>query len=436
MVRSAATGELLPATWAQALSAVAAKAQTVQGNEIKAIAGDLADAEAMLALKDLVSCLGSDDMAFADGISLPADFRSSYLFNATIAGIDQADLIILVGTNPRMEAAVLNTRIRKANFSNDVPVYGIGSPADLALGCDWVGNDYAEVEKLISKQGPLAAKLAAAKKPIVVVGVGAFQGANAAALPGALSRLQVAYPNLTNADYNGLSVLQSSAARVAAQDIGFVAGPVAGAAAAAAAAAGKAVAPKKLLFLLGADSEYVKTQVGADTFVVYQGHNGDIGAELADVVLPAAAFTEKTATYVNTEGRVQSTFKATDLKGQAKEDWAVVRALAEVMGVPLPYVDREGIQARMHVVAPHLAEVGTIQKPSLAAPAPTAAAAGAAAAKLKAGPLPELFADHYMTNAVARASETMAKTSAQLPVSRNSYLSLGDVTVKAAAAAQ
>lgn len=414
MVKNRATGEFAPATWPEAMEAIAKAVKPLKRNEMKAIAGDMADLESMVALKDMFSCLGSTNFAFSDGINIPADFRSSYLFNSTIQGIDQADFVLLVGTNPRMEAAVINARIRKINFQDNVPVYGVGPKADLALETEWLGNDYSILKSIADKSHPIAAELAAAKRPLIVVGMSAFKGVNATATPAVLSGIQAAYPNTATAEWNGVSILHTSAARVAAQDIGFVPGPTA--------VAEAANAKPKFLYLLGADTDYVKTQADANTFVVYQGHNGDIGAAMADVILPSAAFTEKSATYVNTEGRVQRTLKATDVKGQAKEDWKVVRALSEVLGVALPYDNHEILARRITMIAPHLLSVGTIEKPSMSPILPAGVTAQQVLSQVKPQPFEKYYENHFMTNALSRASETMAKTSAQLPVSRNSYL--------------
>jgi len=401
-------GNFEPATWPQAFDAVKKALASVKPSEIQVIAGDLADAETLVAAKDLFTAMGVTNFGFQDGIDLPVDFRSDYLFNTTIQGIDESDFILLVGTNPRMEAAIINYRIRKANFQQGTPVYGIGPAADLALEATWLGNDYSVLQKVIEKSHSVSAELAKAKRPVVIVGMSAFMGENGPAMKDALAALRGAYPNLAP---NSISILHTSASRVAAQDIGFVPSPK----------ADLSVSPK-LIYLIGADSDYVKATVekaraaNKNTIVVYQGHNGDIGASLANVILPGAAYTEKTATYVNTEGRAQRTIKATDLKGQAREDWKIIRALAEYLGVNLGYDTVESLHQRMAFVSPTLVKLDEIEAPSIFTPP------SKTAPKLKAGPFAKYYDNHYFTNAVARASKTMAKTSAELPVSRNSYL--------------
>lgn len=410
LVRDPSTGMLKPATWFDALRTVSEKIQSVPASQVKAIAGGLADAESLMVLKDLLCSLGVDDFDFEDGIDIPADFRQSYLFNSTIAGIDKADLVVLVGTNPRMEAPIINARLRKMNTQEEVPIYAIGEEADLALECKWLGNDANLLTKLANKELPLAKKLATAKNPMVIVGMSAFKGKHGKGITQTLDALREAYPNLNTPEWNGVNVLHTSASRVAALDLGFVPGPDA----AKERAEGK-VAPKKVVYLLNADSDYLRSQVGKDTFVVYQGHTGDIGAELADVVLPAPAYTEKTATYVNTEGRTQRTLKATDVKGQAREDWRIIRALSDMLGITLPYDTVEALRVRMGSIAPSLVEPTVLEKASIYVPSP-------ASKQPMQGTFDRYYDNHYFTNAVARASETLAKASEELPISRNSYI--------------
>ena len=403
LMRDPETGSIKIVSWAEAFAAIRKATENVTSDEIQAIAGDLADTESLVVLKDLFNQLGSSNTSFADGVDLPVDFRQQYLFNTTINNIDEADCVLLVGTNPRMEAPIIATRIRKHDFNRDLPVYAVGPEADLAMRCHWMGNDYSVLQDIIDGKHPMSKKLAESKKPVVIFGQGAFMGENAASMPTFMSAMAAKFPNLKTDSWTGMNVLHTSAARVAAQDIGFVKGPYV------------ADKPAKFVYLLNADHENLEKVIPKDAFVVYQGSHGDIGAEYADVILPSLAYTEKEATYVNTEGRPQRTIKAVPAKVQARNDWTIVRALGEVLGASLPYNTIQELHQRISFIAPHLLNVDTIETPVVQVPKPKAVP------KLKSGAFLPYLHNHYMTNPIARASPALAKVSAALHKSRNSY---------------
>jgi NADH-quinone oxidoreductase subunit G len=388
-------GKLRPATWTEAFAAIAARLQGLPGERIGAIAGDLCDAESMLALKDLMASLGSANLdCRQDGARLDAGRRAFYLFNSTIAGIDEADALLIIGSNPRREAPVLNARIRKRKLAGGFPIGLIGPAADLTYPHEWLGDGPSNLAALPEA---FAALLDAAKRPMVIIGQAAIARPDGGAVLAAAWKLAAGIGALT-ADWNGFNMLHTAAARVGALDLGFLPGP-----------GGKTMDAMlgggvDVLWLLGAD-EFDTGLIGPDTFVVYQGHHGDRGAARADVILPGSAYTEKSGTYVNTEGRVQRGFKAAFAPGEAREDWAILRAFSAVLGKPLPYDDIDAVRARLDAVNPVFGTVGSL--PRFGATDHTGPIGDPAA--VSSAPFTPAFADYYQTNPISRASEVMAE---------------------------
>jgi NADH-quinone oxidoreductase subunit G len=396
-------GRLTPATWGQAFAAIAAKVRSTRPERIGAIAGDLASVEEMFALKAIMTTLGSPNLdCRQDGAKLdPALGRASYLFNPTIAGIERADAVLIVGSNPRREAAVLNARIRKRWRNGDLKVGLIGEAVDLTYTYEHLGAGPDTLAELAAGKLRFAGVLAGAKRPLIIVGQGAL------ARPEGDAVLTLAARIATSAErdeaWNGLAVLHSAAARVGGLDLGFVPGPsghdTIGMVAAAAAD------ELDVLFLLGADE--IDVNALAKTFVVYLGTHGDAGAHRADVILPGAAYTEKAATYVNTEGRVQMTARAAFPPGEAREDWAILRALSEALGAKLPFDTLFELRRKLYDAEPHFMRVDQV------VPAPLDAVKAIAARDIS--PAKDMFraaiSDFYLTNPIARASAVMAECS-------------------------
>jgi NADH-quinone oxidoreductase subunit G len=392
-------GRLRPASWQDTFAAIAARVKASRPQAIGAIAGDLAAVEEMFALKQMIGGLGSKNLdARQDGARLdPKQGRASYLFNATIAGIESADAIVLIGTNPRREAAVLNARIRKRWRATGARIALIGERTDLTYPYDHLGGGPDTLEELVAGRGSFADALKAAKHPLVVVGQGALARTDGGAILALAARLAQAHGGVRD-DWNGFCVLHSAAARVGALDIGFVPGK--GGLDAAAMAAPGAL---DVLFLLGAD----EIEIGPGAFVVYQGTHGDRGAHRADAILPGATYTEKVGTYVNTEGRVQMANRAAFPPGDAREDWAIVRALSERLGVRLGYDSAAGLRAALYADHPHLADIDSIGVTRIGDIAVLAASAAAP----ERAPFKGAIADFYLTNPIARASAVMAQCS-------------------------
>jgi NADH-quinone oxidoreductase subunit G len=393
-------GKLEASSWGDALKAVAAKLTKSGGRKIAAIAGDLADAEAMVALKDLFGRLGSPNLdCRQDGAKIGGP-RGSYIFNSGIAGIEEADALLLIGTNPRLEAPVLNARIRKRWLKGGFKVGVVGPKADYTYKHAYFGDEPKILEAIAAGKHDFAKILKDAKRPMVIIGQGAVARPDGDVILG-LARKIADQTGMVTEDWNGFNMLHQAAARVGGLDLGFV--PGVGGRDVAGILDGAEKGEIEVVYLLGAD-EIDMNRLGK-AFVIYQGHHGDAGAHRADVVLPGAAYTEKDATYVNTEGRVQVTRLAVFPPGEAKEDWKILRALAEVCGQAPSYDTLEQVRAR-------LAEVNSVfGRTEELVPAAWEAfgAEGDVAGDAK---LDTTIANYYMTDPISRASTTMAECTA------------------------
>jgi NADH-quinone oxidoreductase subunit G len=386
-------GKLTASTWPQAFAAISAKMKQAKPERVGALAGDLASVEEMFALKGLMERLGVTSVdCRQDGSMLdPKWGRASYLFNSTVAGIDAADAILIIGSNPRIESPVLNARIRKRWLKGDCLVGVIGEKADLTYGYQYIGAGPDTLARFADH--PPAKK----NNPMFILGAGAFARPDGAAV---LALASKAAPSLgvINQGWNGFNVLHGAASRVGGLDLGLV--PGAGGLAASAMVKFGAL---DVLFNLGADE--IEIEPGA--FVVYIGTHGDQGAQRADVILPGAAYTEKTGTYVNTEGRPQFAERAVFPPGDAREDWAILRALSETLGAKLPFDTGGQLRAALAIAHPHLARIDAI------APADPAALANIdSAGEIGSAPFRSWVSDFYFTNPIARASRVMGECSA------------------------
>ncbi len=399
-------GRLQPATWGEAFGAIKQAVAATSGNKIGAIAGDLSSVEEMFALKSLLASLGSANVdCRQDGAALdPSLGRASYLFNTTIEGIEQADALLIVGSNPRYEAAVLNARIRKRWRRGGFPIGVIGEAGELRYNYEYLGSGPETLSDLANGSHSFIEKLKSAKNPLIIVGQGALSRADGAAVLAAAAKLATSVGAVTE-EWNGFSVLHTAAARVGGLDIGFVPGE-------GGVAAADMVASMDVLFLLGAD-ELDLSNKGAK-FTVYIGSHGDQGAMNADVILPGAAYTEKSGIWVNTEGRVQVGNRAGFAPGEAREDWAILRALSDVLGKKLPFDSLSALRGQLYVAHPHLAETDEIVAGKASDIEALAAKSGSLVKSAFASPVK----DFYLTNPIARASAVMAECSA---LARNNF---------------
>ncbi|WP_416908574.1 MAG: NADH-quinone oxidoreductase subunit NuoG [Polymorphobacter sp.] len=387
-------GKLVRASWAEAFAAVKAGLEGVSGGQIAGIVGDLCAVEDMVALKDLLGTLGSDRIECRqDGALIEAGTRGDYLLGSGLAGLETADVVLLVGADPKREAPLANVRLRKAVTRGGAKVFAIGPQVPLSYGAEWLGDEAGLLTKL-----PKAVMdaLKGAERPAIVLGMGGLR------VPGvwAAARVLAHKVKLVREGWNGWNLLHTAAARVGGLDLGLVSeGGVE------AILADRAL---KAVFLLGVDE--MDTARLADVFTVYVGTHGDAGVRHADVILPGAAYTEKPGTWVNMEGRVQRGLRAVFPPGDAREDWTIFRALSAVLGAALPYDDLGSLRARTAIEWPHLGAVG--ERPA-DVPAFAPQKVGAPVVP-PSGPLPLAMSDYYLSNPVARASETMAECVAQI----------------------
>jgi NADH-quinone oxidoreductase subunit G len=391
-------GQLQPASWPEAFEAIAARSARIDGKRIGAIAGDLAAVEEMFALKELLTKCGSINLAVQGGDAFDRKAgRASYIFNPTIAGIEQADALLIVGSNPRKEAAVLNARIRKRWRGGQLKIGVVGAKVDLTYPYDHLGAGTDSLGALAAGKHAFADVLKNAKNPIVLIGAGVATRHDGPAVLALAAKLATDL-GAVKAGWNGFAVLQNTASRVGALDIGFAAG-----------AGGLSLAEMTtfgtldVLFLLGAD----EVKVPDGTFVVYIGTHGDRGAHRADVILPGAAYTEKSGIFVNTEGRVQMANRAGFPPGEAREDWAIIRALSDVLGKKLPYDSLPALRQAIFKVAPHLMRLDQIE----AGNAEDIRALAGRGGNVEKAPFKASVEDFYLTNPIARASAVMAECS-------------------------
>merc|ERR1712038_2187349 len=403
------SGEMKVCDWKDAIITVAKVLDSTPADKMAAVVGGMADAESLIALKDLMNRLGCESLTteetFPSDLTSGTDLRSNYLLNTTIAGVEEADLVLLIGTNPRYEAPIFNSRLRKCWIHNELNVGVAGPKVDLSYDYDHLGDSAETVAQLAQGTHPFSKKLEQAKRPVVVVGSECLQRSDGGAILASVQQLahKVKLKSSAPAEWKVLNVLHRVASQVAALDIGYQAGV-------------SSVLETKpdVLYLLGADAGAItRDDLPPNAFVIYQGHHGDAGAEIADVILPGAAYTEKQATYVNTEGRSQQTLAALTPPGMARVDWKIIRAISEVIGETLPYDTIQQIRGRLTEVSPNLTRYGLVEEANYFAQAAQLASADKKAKAFATGtPLDvnvKELEDFYMTNSISRASPTMAK---------------------------
>ena len=388
--------KFFPASWEQALTEIGTAYQKVKPaeNEFKVIAGHLIDTESLVAMKDLANRLNSENLALDQrGGSAPVahgiDLRANYSFNSKIFGIEEADTMLIIGSNPRWEAAVLNARIRKQWMRSPLEIGFIGEDFESTFKYDKLGTDAAAVKKALA--GDFGKKLSSAKRPMIVLGSAVAEHPDAKAIFEAVGAfVEKNQANFNTQEWQGYNVLQRAASRAGAYEVGFT-------------PPSQKVADTKpkMVWLLGAD-EITESDLPSDAFVVYQGHHGDKGAQLADVVLPGCAYVEKTATYVNTEGRAQLTRNAVSMPGAARQDWKIIRAVSEYLGQPLPYDDVEALRDRMAEISPSLRRYDILEPTSLSALGKVQLVDMNKGAKTSGKPLENPIKNFYFTDVISR----------------------------------
>lgn len=390
-------GELEAVEWESALISVAQALRAAKG-KVAVIAGGLADVETLVAYKDLISKLGSEvactEQAFPTEGGANTS-RSNYVLNNGIQACENADLVLLVGTNPRYEAPLLNTRLRKAYVHNEADIALVGPNVDLSYDHIDLGTDLQVLTDIHAGRNPFAERLKNATSPLIIVGAEALARKDGAQIL-ATTKAIAASLKPANPEWKVFNVLQTTAGQTGALDVGYTPGVDAA-----------IQSQPKVLILVGADAGKIKREdLPKDCFVIYQGHHGDNGASIADAILPGAAYTEKQATYVNTEGRAQQTLLAVTPPGLAREDWKIVRALSEVVGNPLPYDNLDEIRNRLETISPHLVAYGKrLTSTDEEDKVPSAVGRFDSPIDVKQ----KTLKDFFMTDPITRASPTMAK---------------------------
>ncbi len=397
-VRDADTGELRAAGWDEALKIVADKIRATPPNRVAAMVGALCEGESIFALKELMISLGVKNLdCRTDGTLYDPSERCGYLMNSTIAGIDQADVILLIGTNPRWEAPLVNARIRKNILSRRIKVGVVGDQVDLTYKTQYIG---AGLDSL-SHDHSFFELLKNAQKPMVIIGQSVFLTPQGEAVHALLHDFAQAH-HIVRQDWNGFNVLQIAASRVGALDLGFV--PQQAGLNAYEILAASQKDELDVLYLMGVDEFNVAASVGEKTFVIYQGHHGDQGAARADVILPGAAYTEKDGLFVNTEGRVQMARRAVFPPGEAREDWKIIRAISDYAGKPLGYDTIFQLRQKLYAAHPHFAKVNDIKH----SPWEPFGKKGDWGHAPSAPTLVPIIDNYYMTDSISRNSPTMA----------------------------
>ncbi|KAK6154118.1 hypothetical protein DH2020_013757 [Rehmannia glutinosa] len=391
MIRGA-DGRFKTVSWRDALAVVAEVIHQVKPEEIVGVAGKLSDAESMMALKDFLNTMGSNNIwCEGNGPNPNADLRSGYIMNTSINGLEKADVFLLV------EAAMVNARIRKTVRATSAKVGYVGPPADFNYDHEHLGTGPETLTELSEGRHPFYSALSNAKNPAIIVGAGIFGRNDKDAIFSVVEKIAKNI-NAVRPDWNGLNVLLLNAAQAAALDLGLVP------------QSEKSIENAKFLYLMGADDENLD-KLPNDAFVVYQGHHGDRGVYRANVILPASAFSEKEGTYANTEGCAQTTVPAVPTVGDARDDWKIIRALSEVAGVRLPYDSLSAIRSRISTVAPNLLNADERE----AAAFSTSSLRPEVKEKMdNSAPFGTAVENFYMTDSITRASKIMAQCSASL----------------------
>lgn len=407
--------ELEPTDWETAFIAVAKRVNICEGSLMAGVAGSLADAEAMVCLKDMLNRLGCETLCTEDMFpptKSGTDFRSNYIFNSTIPGIEECDVLLLIATNPRLEAPLVNARIRKTWLHSDMCIFVVGAPVDLPYDYQYLGDSFAVLDDIIKGEHPMAKALQLANKPMIILGSAGMKRSDSGPIYNIVRNIaEKAKSHCKHENWQVFNFLHQSASQVGALDLGYHGGinPV------------KRLKPH-LVFLLGADAGTVKRDDLYDNcMVVYIGHHGDYGAHLADVILPGAAYTEKDGTYVNTEGRVQMAYQACSAPGNARHDWKIIRALSEILGVTLPYDKLTDVRSRLVEVSPTFAHVDVAGRSGFTSVTDPTCREKEITMQKHTAPLVSPFVklrDFYLTDPISRASMTMAKCVQALDESR------------------
>jgi NADH-quinone oxidoreductase subunit G len=383
-------GRLRECSWEEALGIAADKIKTFEAKNIAAFAGDLADAESIYALKSLMDNRGCPNYeCCTDGAFFDSSRKGSYAFNTTIAGIEDADAILIVGANPRHEATMINARIRKTWLEKRIPIGLVGETVDLTYPVTYFGNNINSLNTLFDKDNQFAEKLRSAERPMIILGTQIFKRGDNAAIQALVHKICDEFGLITES-WNGYNVLQVAASRMAALEMDFVPKKAFG------------VGDMGLVYLLGVDNPELLNEINPHSFVIYQGSHGDLGAHRADLILPGAAYTEKDGIYMNLEGRAQRARRAVFPPGEAREDWTIIRALSHRCGLSIRYAALNELREAMSDKYPRLGAFDQI------IPAPWKEG------KIQEGeimdtPLTNPVSSFYLANPICRASDILKR---------------------------
>lgn len=393
-------GHLQEASWEKALECIQEKISSVKATEIAALSGDLVDCESTFLLKELMTKIGSPHTdCRLNNQPFDTANRAHYLFNTTISGIEKTDCILFIGTNPRIEAPLINARIYKRYLQGGLKVARIGLDQQLNYPIEQLGNNANLLQDILNDQHPFATIWKAAKKPMLIIGEAALGRQDSSAIMYIAQQL-CQKVNAHTADWNGYNILHAHAASVGSLDVGFT--PSQGGFNTMEIITATQTNQIKVLFLHGVDC-FDRTDFGKDTVIIYIGHHGDRGAHAADIILPSTAYHEKTALYVNTEGRVQQVNQATPPVGLAKTDWTIIKILADTQGIPFPYHNREDILNKLYTINDSFQQMGflfphALQEMSLPS-----------VSMLNNQPFESLITNFYMTDVMSKNSAIMAE---------------------------
>ena len=391
-------GEIKELRWEECMDVLRDQFERVSGDQIAGFVGKLSDLESTLAFRDLLHRLGCERVeASSTAPKVNANLRSEYLFNSTIPGVDETDYVLLIGTNMRSEAPVLGARLRNRVDEQGLEVGVIGYAQNMKHKYLHIGNTTQTIQEIADGVHPLCEKLRSAKLPMIITSSNVLSRDDGEAIMNNLKTI-AENSNVINEDegWNGLNILHNDIGRVGALDIGIQ--PYSGK---------DSMKGVKLVYLLAAD-EFREEDIPEDAFVIYQGHNGDKGANFADLVLPGASYLEKNGSYVNMDGRTQLARKAITAPALAREDWAILRALSEELGAPLPYDSVEELRDRLADLAPHLIKYDSIE---LSGFEDLVVQNKRGTSKMNGTGFEDPIDNFYMTDSISRNSQVMARCS-------------------------
>ncbi len=395
-------GRLEETSWDIAINKVIKKIQETTPNNIISLSGNQVDVETLTATKIFFDLIGSENYeSRLDNAKIDPTVRSSYIFNSGISNIENCDSILLVGTNPRWEASILNARIRKQYLNNDIPIALIGNKKNLTYGYEYLGNSLKILEDLYNDKIDFSKKLKKSKKPMIIIGLSAISRNDGEAVLSLCRKISIKY-NIVQDDWNGFNILNTNISKVGALDIGFYNNKF-----------NKNIFQKieeicsqkqSVTFLLAVDE--INTEILKQSFVIYIGHHGDIGAQRADVVLPSPAYTEKNSTFVNLEGRIMKTQKCHQPLGEAKDEWKIFRNLSDKLSLDVPFNDIYELRQEMSKINPIFNQLNVLHKNEFKD--------FGKSGEILNEPIIDLIKNFYMTDSISRASKTMSECSLKL----------------------